>query len=72
MRFRASTKAVINWAAEPENTMIKLIAFDADDTLWENEALYQKAAATSEALLAKYGIVPRQSEIDAIEIRNLP
>lgn len=53
--------------------MIKLIAFDADDTLWENEALYQKGRQRFNALLANYGIeAPPVEQIDAIEIRNLP
>lgn len=53
--------------------MIKLIAFDADDTLWENEALYQKGRHRFNALLANYGIeAPPVEQIDAIEIRNLP
>ena len=50
-----------------------LIAFDADDTLWQNERLYQRGRERFHELLAKY-ILPdgADAQIDAIEIRNLP
>lgn len=52
--------------------MIKAIAFDADDTLWENEALYQLGRARFQKILEKYGIdeLPEQV-VDQIEIGNL-
>jgi len=50
-----------------------LIAFDADDTLWHNESLYQRGRERFRELLAKYAIpAVADSQIDAIEIRNLP
>ncbi|MFN2198686.1 MAG: HAD family hydrolase [Anaerolineales bacterium] len=52
---------------------IQLIAFDADDTLWENEALYHRGRARFRALLAPYGIAQVSDEaLDEIEIGNLP
>jgi putative hydrolase of the HAD superfamily len=35
-----------------------LIAFDADDTLWHNERLYDQTQASLAALLAPYGVNP--------------
>jgi putative hydrolase of the HAD superfamily len=53
--------------------MIEIIAFDADDTLWENEALYIKIQEQLAGLLAAYGT---QEEILAalykIEMKNMP
>lgn len=52
---------------------IHLIAFDADDTLWENEAYYQRGRQRFNRLLARYGVdAPPVEEIDAIEVANLP
>jgi putative hydrolase of the HAD superfamily len=52
---------------------IQLIAFDADDTLWENEALYHRGRERFRALLAPYGIEQVSDEtLDEIEIGNLP
>lgn len=53
--------------------MVKIIAFDADDTLWENESLYIKIQEQLAELLAAYGT---QEEILAalykIEMKNMP
>jgi len=52
--------------------MFDLIAFDADDTLWENEALYAQAREQFKAVLAKYEIPGSIDDLlDEIEIRNL-
>lgn len=52
--------------------MFQIIAFDADDTLWENEAQYHNAKENFKQLLSKY----QHSELigqllDEIEIRNI-
>jgi len=52
---------------------IKVIAFDADDTLWVNEPYFRKAEAQFCALMENY--LPHDSihkELFAIEIKNLP
>lgn len=38
----------------PIMSRLKIIAFDADDTLWQNEQLYQKAQTGFRTLLAQY------------------
>jgi putative hydrolase of the HAD superfamily len=49
-----------------------MIAFDADDTLWENETHYQKGRALFQEIMAKYLPTEAPEErIDAIEIANL-
>ena len=52
--------------------MIEVIAFDADDTLWENETLYHRAKGELADLLSPYqdpGWVNRK--LDEIEVSNL-
>lgn len=52
---------------------IRVIAFDADDTLWVNEPYFRKAEAQFCALMENY--LPHHSshkELFAIEIKNLP
>jgi putative hydrolase of the HAD superfamily len=53
--------------------MIRIIGFDADDTLWHNESIYDRAQQRYRALLAKYHPA---AEVDralfATELRNLP
>ena len=52
--------------------MINIIAFDADDTLWNNENLYHKAKVTLTRILANYGepgVI--QSKLDQTEVRNI-
>jgi putative hydrolase of the HAD superfamily len=53
--------------------MIDLIAFDADDTLWHTEPLYQEARRKFDALLRPYGPVDDLERIvHDTEMRNLP
>ena len=53
--------------------MLDLIAFDADDTLWHNEDLYQDARDEFRALLAPYAPPPDLDDIvHATDMRNLP
>jgi len=53
--------------------MFDLIAFDADDTLWHNEALYVEAQDRLKQLLAPYAPPDAvQQALDTIEQRNLP
>ncbi|HEX2862606.1 MAG TPA: HAD family hydrolase [Lacunisphaera sp.] len=53
--------------------MIKLIGFDADDTLWRNEDIFERAHERFRALLGRYHPA---AEVDrvlfATEMRNLP
>jgi putative hydrolase of the HAD superfamily len=52
--------------------MIDLIAFDADDTLWHNESLYQATAARLAEILAPYNPDGRvQAELFQTEMQNL-
>lgn len=54
-------------------TDIHLLAFDADDTLWENEAYYRRGRERFNRLLARYDVpAPPIEQIDAIEMANLP
>ena len=53
--------------------MIRIIGFDADDTLWHNESIFDRAQQRYRALLAKYHPA---AEVDRIlfqtEVRNMP
>ena len=52
---------------------IEMIAFDADDTLWQTELYYQNAIKTLKRMLAKWEKAATIEEIiDRIEINNLP
>lgn len=52
--------------------MFDLIAFDADDTLWENNSLYLEARDKYKAVLAQAGFPNDIDELlDEIEVRNL-
>lgn len=53
--------------------MFSLIAFDADDTLWENEAYYVKGREEFHQILDSY-LVPKDldDQLDVIENRNIP
>jgi putative hydrolase of the HAD superfamily len=52
--------------------MFDLIAFDADDTLWHNESLYQKVRERFSLLLKKYEIHEHINPVvDQTEIDNL-
>lgn len=49
-----------------------LIAFDADDTLWENEAYYRRGRRTFDAILQRYGISEEAGDlVHQIEVENL-
>jgi putative hydrolase of the HAD superfamily len=56
----------------PGMTRFALIAFDADDTLWQNERLFVHAQTTLKALLAHYH-TPEwiEERLYATEMRNL-
>jgi len=52
--------------------MFDLIAFDADDTLWHNESLYNMGRDRFHELLAKYQLQGAVDDrLDEIEVRNL-
>lgn len=52
--------------------MLDLIAFDADDTLWHNERLYQATEARFEEILAPYSPDGQaRAELFQTEMRNL-
>lgn len=53
--------------------MIEIIAFDADDTLWNNEHLYHRAKIEFSQLLVGY-VEPQAAKdrLDALEVRNIP
>ena len=52
--------------------MFDLIAFDADDTLWENNALYTAMRERVKLMVARYTDVVLMDELfDEIEVRNL-
>jgi putative hydrolase of the HAD superfamily len=52
--------------------MIKMIAFDADDTLWHNETLYQDAQTQLEAILMPWSAVEQtRISLAEIELDNL-
>lgn len=52
--------------------MIDLIAFDADDTLWHNENLYQEGLERFHKILAGYPLTgPVEARQQEIEIANL-
>ena len=49
-----------------------VVAFDADDTLWQNERIYAGAQAELRALLARYGAGAIDQRLHETEMRNLP
>jgi putative hydrolase of the HAD superfamily len=50
-----------------------LIAFDADDTLWENEAHYMQAREQYHQILGSYDLPANMDELlDEVENRNIP
>ena len=52
--------------------MIEIIAFDADDTLWENETIYHKAKDELSRLLSPYQEADWVNrKLDEIEVANL-
>ncbi len=53
--------------------MFTLIAFDADDTLWENEAHYVEGREKYREILHPYGIPDdMETRLDDVENRNIP
>ena len=55
------------------NNCIKVIAFDADDTLWVNETYFREAESQFVKLLAQYGTHNKiDQELYKMEIKNLP
>jgi putative hydrolase of the HAD superfamily len=51
---------------------VKMIAFDADDTLWVNEPLYRGTEERLHALLAPYGDPEAiEKQLYSVEMRNL-
>ncbi len=55
-----------------DSKRIKVIAFDADDTLWENETLFRQAEEDFCDLMCQYIDPERcQKELFAIEMKNL-
>jgi putative hydrolase of the HAD superfamily len=56
-----------------EGAMFDIIAFDADDTLWDNEANYVEARESYHRILAPYAPPADLDErMDAVENRNIP
>jgi len=52
--------------------MFDLIAFDADDTLWENNALYLQVQEKFKHILAGYGVSDSiDQQLEETEVRNL-
>ena len=55
------------------NADIKVIAFDADDTLWNNEPYFKKAEATMCEIMSPYGDAASISaQLFDIEMSNMP
>jgi putative hydrolase of the HAD superfamily len=53
--------------------MFDIIAFDADDTLWHNERLYNRAQEKLAGILAVYDINEKvREELYAREVQNIP
>ena len=56
-----------------KNEEIKVVAFDADDTLWENEGLFRAAEREVAEVLKKYGDYEHiSSELYKTETKNMP
>ena len=57
---------------EIEYSEIKVIGFDADDTLWVNETYYREAELEFSRLLAKYETANKiDQELFKTEMQNL-
>lgn len=51
---------------------IGIIAFDADDTLWENEIYYRQGRQVFDKIMDRYQVpAPDRSRLDELEIENL-
>jgi putative hydrolase of the HAD superfamily len=56
-----------------EYLLIEIIAFDADDTLWNNEHLYHRAKIEFSQLMAGYAEPQAAKDsLDEMEVRNIP
>ncbi len=52
---------------------VKIIAFDADDTLWENETRFREAERKVGEVLSEYADFPTMSSsLYSIEVKNMP
>ncbi|EFN90585.1 HAD family hydrolase [Prevotella amnii] len=53
---------------------IRLIAFDADDTLWDCQSFYDEAEKSYIKILEQYGITPEEASLTlfATETKNMP
>jgi len=49
---------------------IKVIAFDADDTLWDNQVFYDKVESEFCHLLAGYGTAEEISSLSGLSING--
>lgn len=55
------------------NKQVKIIAFDADDTLWKNEAFFREAEQQFYQILKPYNVADKiESQLFAAELKNLP
>ena len=51
---------------------LDLIAFDADDTLWENEIYYQEGRRVFDRIMDRYQVPPNERDrLDTLEVENL-
>ena len=58
---------------QPPTRVIRAIGFDADDTLWHNESIFDRAQERYRQLLAKYHPAAEVNRVlFATEMRNLP
>ena len=56
-----------------KNKQIKVIAFDADDTLWVNETYFREAERKFATLLSNYETPNKiEQELFQLEMKNLP
>jgi putative hydrolase of the HAD superfamily len=56
-----------------DNPLIEIIAFDADDTLWNNEHLYHRAKVEFGQLMAGYAESQfAKDRLDEMEVHNIP
>ncbi len=56
-----------------KNQQIKVIAFDADDTLWVNETYFREAERKFATLLSNYETPNKiEQELFQLEMKNLP
>ena len=52
---------------------IKIICFDADDTLWQNETMFRETEQKFYALMSRYASAKHtEAQLLAVEIKNMP